>query len=185
MITTQARHLILAAMSILLFSAVGSANDNMLECRSKAGTVKAVALTDERAPNTDFSGTGGALDPEPLLQTVIRVGKNLGRHKCIIAHFSAQVVPHDSFIMFQVSVDGVPMAGHARFPFITPSPETPVVWDSNVGIENYSILTAYNFFIQVEPGEHRVEVRFANCCSEKEVPPNPSRILSAVLTLEY
>jgi hypothetical protein len=167
--------------------ALGRHDDQELECDSKSNKVDGVAtpIGFQRRPTVDFSQSQGGLDPVPLLETAIRVEKH--RKSCVIAHFSALVVPADNHAMFQVSVDGVAMAGHTRFPFITPSPATPVVWESHLSpLENSTQMVAYNFFAEVHPGDHVVEVRFANCCSAN--PPaagTGSLVLSVVLTLEY
>ena len=47
---------------------------------------------------------------EPLLETTISV-TGTGQ-SCVVAYFSAVVKPSDNYLVFQVSVDGVPMHGH-------------------------------------------------------------------------
>jgi hypothetical protein len=85
-------------------------------------------------------------------------------------------------MIYQVSIDDVPMAGHAQFPYLSPAPPTPVVWDPEETNLNVSRMVAYNFVARVAPGVHVVRVRFAGCCGAS---PGSSVVRAAVLTLEY
>jgi hypothetical protein len=84
-------------------------------------------------------------------------------------------------MMFQVSIDDVPMQGHALFPYLAPAPTTLVVWDPEEVDLNLSRMVAYNFFARVSNGVHTVRVRFASCCG---VGSN-DLVRAAVLTLQY
>jgi hypothetical protein len=161
-----------------------------VQCDSKSNRVHAVTNPSLNATTSvDFSFTAGELDPNPLLQTMILVDKY--RRSCIIAHFSALVTPHGlNHLIFQVSVDGKAMAGHTRFPFIASQPDTLVVWESGLSQidENSTQLVAYNFFQEVDPGQHLIEVRFATCCTggaPEQRPAPPILVRTAALTLEY
>src|SRR5215831_1003771 len=92
------------------------------ECQGVTLNTKAIALPAAKVlnPVTDFSGSGGQLDPTPLLSTEIDVGPLFGRAGCLVVHFSVQADPQDNFIVFQASVDNAPMAGHGQFLFATP-----------------------------------------------------------------
>jgi hypothetical protein len=141
--------------------------------------VKAVTA-DARTATTDFSGSGGQFDPTPLLETQIDT-----KDGCLIAHFSAQADPLDNHIVFQVSVDDVPMAGHAQFPYVDPPLTTPVVWDPKEAHPiHFSRMVSYNFVAPVTRGLHTVRVRFAGCCS-LNTPSNTNAVQAAVLTLQY
>lgn len=160
---------------LLLLPSVGWTEE--FEC-SKVGRVKAVTTNGERTATTDFSGSGGQLDPVPLLETNILVTGT--GPSCLIANFSSQADPRDNSIVFQVSVDGVPMAGHVQFPGFT----TPVVSEPEETDSNLSRMVAYNFVSSVNPGLHTVRVRFAGCCSAN-TPTNSGLVRAAVLTLQY
>ncbi|PWT97289.1 MAG: hypothetical protein C5B51_31655 [Terriglobia bacterium] len=129
-------------------------------CSGVALTTKAVALAAPvtRNPVVDFSGSGGQLDPTPLLQTDIDVG---GRATCIVVHFSVQADPQDNFVVFQASVDDIPMAGHGTLL----SYPTPVVADPEETDLNNTRMLAYTFFAAGAPGKHTIRIRIASCCS--------------------
>lgn len=169
-----------ASVSLLWPSFAGRAADNQIECESKSKNVKGVTAPGTRGTAVAFGTNPNNFDPTPLLSTKITVGGR--RSSCLIAHFSAMAQPQDNQAVFQVRVDGVPMQGHAAGLLGVP---VPVVYDPD---ESAAMgpprMVAYNFFTEVEPGEHTVEVLFAGCCSSD---PNGSGVVveSPVLTLEY
>jgi hypothetical protein len=155
-----------------------SAQTQQLECANGAGgQFKAVALAAPRIATVDFSGSGGQLDPVALLETEIKTGPT-----CVLVHFSAQADPQDNFAVFQASIDDIPMEGHAQFPYLTPAPTTPVVFDPEETNLNVSRMVSYTFFARVDRGSHMVRVRFAGCCS-----PNPGSglVRAAVMSVNY
>jgi len=148
------------------------------ECSNPSGSqFKAVSLSGLRVATVDFSGSGGQLDPVPLLETEFKSGPT-----CVLVHFSAQVDPQDNHIVFQASIDDVPMEGHAQFPYLTPAPSTPVVWDPEETNLNVSRMVAYTFFAHVERGAHTVRIRFAGCCSPT---PGSGVVRAAVMSVNY
>jgi hypothetical protein len=74
------------------------------------------------------------------------------------------------------------MQGHTQFPYLTPAPTTPVVFDPEETNLNVSRMVAYTFFLHVGRGTHTVRIRFAGCCS-----PNPGSglVRAAVMSVEY
>jgi len=100
-------------MALLLSLALPSrAEAQQVECTNTGGgQFKAVALTGPRYSTVDFSASGGQLNSAPLLETQIKTGT-----ACVVVHFSAQADPLDNHIVFQASIDDVPMEGHAQFP---------------------------------------------------------------------
>jgi hypothetical protein len=161
----------------------GQAQSNQIECGSKTNAVKA-ATNSGRGTNAvyNFPADGsGHLDPVPLLTTTVKVGG--GRPSCLIAHFSAMAQPLDNQIVFQVRLDGVPMEGHmSNFVGIL----GPVVTDPEETDLNQLRMVSYNFFKEVHPGEHTVEVFFAACCSGAPPPVGTfANALNPVLTLEF
>ena len=166
------------AITVPLSSLEGEASHNQVECESRSTHVKAVS-----SPGTHFITTIAQVPPhilEPLLSTTVTVGG--GRPSCLMAHFSTVGRVIDNYIVFQVSVDGVPMEGHnfGGGPLI-PIPivqETKFASDSAV-----DKMLAYNFFAAVEPGDHTVEVR-VGAGSNIVGPPFPF-VYSPTLTLEY
>jgi hypothetical protein len=167
-------------LTLLLLPSVGRAQVVGVECQGVATNIKGVT-TGVHFATVDFSGTqpSGQLDPIPLLETQIEVRTS----GCVIAHFSAQADPQDNHIVFQVSIDDVPMAGHAQFPYLLPAPVTPVVWDPEETNQNLSRMVAYDFVAQVTRGAHTVRVRWAPCCSAS--PSTAGFVRAAVLTLQY
>jgi len=149
-----------------------------IECTNKAGgQFKAVALEGVRSSTVDFSGSGGQLDPSPLLETEINAAS------CVVVHFSAQADPQDNFIVFQASIDDIPMEGHAQFPYITPAPTTPVVFDPEETNLNVSRMLSYTFFAKVARGSHIVRIRFAGCCSSNS--GNGAVVRAATMSVNY
>ena len=162
---------------IVLFTMWGWGTAYAAECTTIAVIAKGVSMDAPRQSTVDFSASGGQLDPVPLLQTVVAT-----RGTCIIAHFSAQADSFDNHMIFQVTVDDVPMQGHAQFPYLVPAPATPVVWDPEETNLNVSRMVAYNFVARVAPGVHVVKVKFAGCCGAVGT---STLVRAAVLTLEY
>jgi len=74
------------------------------------------------------------------------------------------------------------MEGHTQFPYLTPAPATPVVFDPEETNLNASRMVSYTFFSRVERGSHTVRIRFAGCCS-----PNPGSglVRAAVMSVNY
>lgn len=160
-----------------------------IECQSRSFSVKALS-SDVRTTtvnfNTDENGvpdSTGFLDPDPLLSTTVTVGRRGPR--CLIVHFSAMAEPLDNFIMFQVQVDGIPMQGHAIFPFSVPLIENPVVWSPEETDQNLTRMVSYHFFEEVERGDHVVEVFFAGCCGDTSSGNTIATVRSSVLTVQF
>jgi hypothetical protein len=158
-------------------------------CDNRAPRVRGVKLAAPITNTVDFSGTNGAFDPVPLLETQIYVGGK--KHSCVIAHFSAEFNTGDNLIIFQASIDDDPMDGHTLFPeeFREPLPPitTPIVFDkSSVSPSGNKIpaMTAYNFYKIVKPGWYKVKIKWAGCCSTNPASVS-AEVLAAVLTLEY
>jgi hypothetical protein len=180
------RTLLLAAVIAAVALALGmpwssnstEASHNQVECEGKVKHVKAVT-----SPDTHFITTIAQVPPhvlQPLLSTTVTVGG--GQPSCLIAHFSTVARVIDNYIVFQVTVDGVPMQGHnfGGGPLI-PIPivqETKFASDSAV-----DKMVAYNFFAEVQPGSHRVEVRVGG--GSNIIAPFFPFVYSPTLTLEY
>jgi hypothetical protein len=148
------------------------------ECvNQNASQLKAVALSAPRTATVDFSGSGGQLDPVPLLETQISGGPT-----CVVVNFSAQADPQDNFIVFQASIDDIPMQGQTQFPYLTPAPTTPVVFNPEETNLNISKMVSYTFFSRVERGTHTVRIRFAGCCSTN---PGSGLVRAAVMSVHY
>ena len=168
----------LLALVLALLPSLGlptRAAAQQVECENHSATqFKAVALTAGRTATVDFSASGGQLDPVPLLETEIRTGA-----ACVLVHFSAQAAPLDNTVVFQASIDDIPMEGHA------PSPPfaTPVVFDPEETELNNFRMVAYTFFLKVRPGVHTVRIRFAGCCSAN--PSGSALVRAAVMSVHY
>jgi len=163
------------------------------ECQGLAIQKKAVALAAPRiGPVVDFVGSGGNLDPAPLLQTNVLVTGIPGRPVCVTVTFSAQADPFDNYGVYQASIDDIPMAGHGSL-----QPEygfaTPIVFDatnqSNLvpvytsNLNPRSRMVSYTFFASVVPGLHTVRIRVASCCSP--VSPGGLHVRAATLVVTH
>jgi hypothetical protein len=170
-----------AIAAIFMAPAIGLAQTSpqLTECDSVTLRQKAVSKNGTvQAATVDFAT--GQLDPTPVLETQIQVLTK----GCVFVTFSAQVDPQDNAVVFQASVDNVPMSGHALFPYSTPPIPTPVVWDPEETNLNLSRMVSYTFFAQVNPGVHTVRLRFAGCCSL--IPGgNSAFIRNAVMSIRY
>jgi hypothetical protein len=175
---------VFAAFLLTAFALVASASAQQINCASKPDTLRVVAL--EAAKGTDavfnFPNDGvGHFSSTPLLAAVIDVG-GVGR-SCVLARFSAEAMPLDNHIVYQVRLDGVAMRGHLP-DFIGIA--SPVIADAEETDLNLERLVAHDFFAVVEPGRHRVEVFFAGCCSGAPPPVGPYGFSGAnVLALQF
>jgi len=161
--TLNKRLLAIAAIAAIPAVVSAQVSAQNVECQGITFNIKAVALppgTKILNPVVDFSGSGGQLDPTPLLQTDIEVPA-LGRPVCVVVHFSTQSDPQDNAIVFQASMDNIPMAGHGN----SLSLPTPVVYDPEETNLNNSRMLAYTFFAQARPGKHTIRIRIASCCT--------------------
>ena len=146
-------------------------------CRSTTGTVKAVTISEEYFPVT----TRFQIDTpnlQPLLETSISV-TGTGQ-SCVLAYFSAVVRPTDNYMVFQVTLDGVPMQGHT---VTYPQPLTPVVIESEETDFNLPRMIAHQFFLRVPPGVHTVTVNVA--AGSNIVAPFYPTIEAPVLSIHY
>lgn len=178
-----------ALLSLPVVGQAGAAPD---VCDNRAPRVNAVKLDAPRNNTVDFSGSNGAFDPIPLLETKINVGGN--NSSCVIVHFSAQVSTGDNTVVFQASIDDkLIMEGHTLYPEELRSPQltTPIVLDRGTlhrQDEPFRIpvptMASYNFFLIVEPGAHIVRIKWAGCCSA-DPESGSAEAFAAVMTVEY
>ena len=146
------------------------------ECQGITFNTKAVALPAPKTlnPVVDYSGSAGQLDPTPLLQTDIDVPFR----GCVVVHFSVQADLQDNYIIFQASMDNVPMAGHGQFLY-----PTPVVGDPEETDKNLSRMLSYTFFAQAGAGKHTIRIKVASCCTSN--PTGGLVIRGASLVVNY
>jgi len=157
---TRHTHRLLSAVRFAPFAfaallAPSQAGAETIACRSEAPTVKAVTIAEAYFPiKRRFQFDTPSL--EPLLETTISVtGVGLS---CVVANFSAVVAPNDNYVVFQVTLDGVPMYGHTAH---WAHPDTPVVIESEETDLNQPRMVAHQFFLRVSPGVHTVAVNVA------------------------
>lgn len=162
------------------------------ECQGQTVNMKAVALAAPRiGPAVNFTGSGGQLDPTPLLETSINVVSFDRRPVCVAVIFSAQADPGDNYAVYQASIDNVPMSGHgtlSEYGF-----NTPIVFDAvnqgtlipSNGVLNpaNSRFVSYTFFAAVLPGTHTIRLRLASCCSP--VTPGGAHVRAATLVAKW
>jgi hypothetical protein len=162
-----------AFAALLVPSLAGAEN---IVCRSTASTVKAVTIAEDYFPvTTEFQFDTPNL--QPLLETDISVtGTGLS---CVLASFSAVVKPTDNYMVFQVTLDGVPMHGHTLF---YAQPNTPIVIETEETDLNQPRMIAHQFFLRVNPGVHTVRVSVA--AGSAIGPVNPT-VEAPVLSLTY
>ena len=168
-----------------------------LRCEGTPTQIQAVALPTPRSGSlVNFSGSGGQLDPIPLLESTFTVPASHQRTVCVVLTFSAQVDPGDNYGVYQASIDDIPMVGHG-----TLAPEygitTPIVFDavnqgSYLPVDPYryangsnSRFVSYTFFMAVSPGVHRMKIKVAGCCSPVAVGISPVFVRAATAVLKW
>ncbi len=165
-------------IGISAFTALGQ----QIECSGKAANVTAVTNPNGHIITTKFQFDNPNL--QPLLSTTITTN---GRRSCVVAHLSGLARITDNYVVFQVRVDGVPMEGHTFIQGFL----TPVVFrtiDANPEFDDEQFIDptkviSYNFFTQLPPGEHTVEVMAA--AGSNIIAGGEPRVHAFVLTLEY
>jgi hypothetical protein len=152
-----------------------------------ATNVKVVTSGEVRS-TTDFSVV--LQNPEAEWKELLQTQIDVTSGGCVIAHFSAQALPEDGFIVFQVSIDNEAMAGHGQFSELPAPIPIPVVWDPLMWLPlndqaREARMVAYNFVAAVAPGIRTVRVRFAGCCGATPPDAGSGLVHAAVLTLHY
>jgi hypothetical protein len=175
--STSALTFTLAAFAALLVPSAASAQT--VVCRSLAPTVKAVTIAEDYFSVTRLFQSPPPHQPnlETLLETTISVTGT--GPSCVVAYFSAVVKPSDNYLVFQVSVDGVPMHGHGRF---YTDPNTPVVVEMEETGLNQARMIAHQFFLGVNPGVHTVRVSVARGSGPGAFDPS---VEGPVLSIHY
>jgi hypothetical protein len=113
-------------------------------CDSMTVQTHAVALANPRSGAlVNFTGSGGQLDPIPLLESTFTIAPSTQRTVCVVLTFSAQVDPTDNYGVYQASIDNVPMIGHASLAPEYPGLTTPIVFDA-VNQGTYLPVAPYN-----------------------------------------
>jgi hypothetical protein len=145
-------------------------------CRSLAPTVKAVTIAEDYFPVTTLFQFH-----RPNLQTLLETSISVGGtgQSCVVAYFSAVVKPSDNYMVFQVTLDGVPMHGHTVF---YAQPSTPVVIETEETDLNQPRMVAHQFFLKVEPGVHTVRVSVAHGSGTG---PYNATVEAPVLSIHY
>ena len=177
---TRDTHRLPSAIAFALFT-LGAllvpdlARAETIACRSLAPTVKAVTIAEDYFPVTAVFQPTPIL--QPLLDTTISVtGAGL---TCVVATFSAVVKPSDNYMVFQVTLDGVPMLGHTRTYLY---PNVPVVIETEETDLNQPRMIAHQFFMRVSPGVHTVRVGVSQGSGAG---PQNSTVEAPVLSLQY
>ena len=169
-----------------------------LECESSTSNFnnKAVALAAPRSGNlVNFTGSGGQLDPVPLLETTININGSANHPACVAVTFSAQTDFGDNYGVYQASIDNVPMSGHAlmtEYGLTTPVVFNAVNQATYLPRDPYrffnsatSQMVSYTFFAPVGPGVHTIRIRVAGCCSPVPGGSSPVFVRSATMVATW
>lgn len=150
-----------ATAALLLTPALGQVQTSQAECEGFTLRQKAVSMPAPRSATVDFSGSGGHLDPTPILETQIQ----LLAKTCVVVTFSAQADPQDNHIIFQASANNIPMSGHAIFPTLLRRRFTHVVlyvlrdsWPRNTHVAHpvcWMLQSGWEFGNRAEWGDER------------------------------
>ena len=156
-----------------------------IACRSEAPIVKAVTIAEDYFQIKKLF----QFEPpflEPVLETTISVGGT--GLSCVLATFSTVVTPVDNYVVFQVTLDGVPMLGHTK---LYVHPEIPVVVETEETDLNQPRMVSHQFFVRVGPGAHTVTVNgawgsgFDPRAYPGMVPSDYPTLTAPVLSLQY
>jgi hypothetical protein len=157
---TIRKYIAVALCALIIGICVSAAFGQQIECSTKADRVKGVTNPNGHLITTKFQFDVPNL--QPLLTTTISTS---GPTSCVVAHLSGLARITDNYVVFQVRIDGVPMSGHTFLPGVN----TPIVFrtiDSNTEFQDEQFIdptkvVSYNFFTNVGPGDHTVEVMSA------------------------
>jgi hypothetical protein len=175
-------HVVFAVILIAASWGVSDALAQAIECASPARNIAGVTDPASHVIVTKYQFDTPNL--QPLLKTTINAERG-----CLVAHMSGLARITDNYVVFQVSVDGVPMMGHLSGVAGVATPVVFVTLDEGIppyNDEQFSDPTkvvAYNFFARVATGEHTVEVWAA--AGSNIDPLNPPLVTNLVLTLAY
>lgn len=136
----------------------------VMPCTGELNAVTAVSLGQERRTTTVFNHNGGTFDSSPLLSATI----NAKNSSCVVVNFSANTYIADNSVMYQVRMDGVPMEGHLTsvLPAVGNSAQPIVLEGDEDGAATKTYrMSSYSFFGKASPGNHKIEVMVAGCCS--------------------
>lgn len=175
-------HMAIALHALIIGICAGTALGQQVECSGKSDRVKGVTNPNGHLITTKFQFDVPNL--QPLLTTTITTS---GPTSCVVAHLSGLARITDNYVVFQVRIDGVPMDGHTFLPGVN----TPVVFraiDANPEYEDEQFIDptkviSYNFFANLPPGSHTVEVMAA--AGSNIISPFEPSVNALVLTLEY
>jgi hypothetical protein len=167
---------------LMICVSISTAFGQQVDCTGKADRVTAVTNPNGHLITTKFQFDTPNL--QPLLSTRINV---TGPSNCVVAHLSGLARITDNYIVFQVTIDGVPMNGHTFLPGVN----TPIVFrtiDANTEYQDEQYIdptkvVAYNFFAEVPAGIHTVHVMAA--AGSNILPGLEPTVNALVLTLEY
>jgi hypothetical protein len=144
-------------------------------CASESTKVKAVTIAEDYFPvTTEFQFDRPNL--QTLLKTTVVVEGTTS--SCLLAYFSAVATPTDNYMVFQISINGVPMKGHHTFYAV---PATPIVIESEETDQNLPRMVAHHAFQRVAPGSYTIEVKVAAGSSAL----SPAAVSAPVLTVHY
>jgi len=161
---------------------VGNAIAQPIECASPVRNIAGVTDAASYVITTKYQFDTPNL--QPLLKTTINAERG-----CLIAHLSGLARITDNYIVFQVSIDGVPLTGHLSGVAGVATPVVFVTLDEGTAPyndEQFSDPTkvvAYNFFARVREGDHTITVSAA--AGSNIDPLNPPSVTNLVLTLAY
>jgi hypothetical protein len=135
-----------------------------MACNGDLNAVAAVSLGEERRTTAVFNHNSGTFDSPALLSTTIDVKNS----SCVVVHFSANTYVADNSVVYQVRIDGVPMEGHISsvLPAVGNNSQPIVLEGDEDGPTTKTYrMSSFSFFSKAPPGNHKIEVMAAGCCS--------------------
>ena len=149
-----------ALMSWGLTSPSWATHEEQPECTTPAQQVTGVTTAARHVASVDFVATQGQFHSAPLISATVEVTEPRG---CLLVHFSPRAHPGLFPLVYQLSVNGVPMPGQRpRNLYVFRAP--PAFEHPADSVEYVHPLITYTFVQRVDPGTHVVEVRYAVAC---------------------
>ena len=158
--TIRIRLVIFALLSGGLTSPSWATHEEQPECVTPAQQVTGVATAARHVASVDFIATKGQFHSTPLISATVEVTEP---GSCLVVHLSPRAHPGLYPLVYQISVNGVPMPGqrprNLYFFGAPPAFEHP----ADSAAYAHALIT-YTFVQRVNPGTHVVEVRYAVAC---------------------
>ena len=149
-----------ALMSMGLTSPSWATHEEQPACATTTQQVTGVATAARHVASVDFIATQGQFHATPLISATVEATEP---GSCLLVHFTPRAHPGLFPLVYQILVNGVPMAGQRpRNLYVFRAP--PAFEHPADSVEYVHPFITYTFVQRMDPGTHVVEVRYAVAC---------------------